>query len=112
MNAIMNVLAVILLITAIGTMMLMMYHMWQTTVSDARKEEKREFEQRVEAEVERRLANELTSIQYRVKIKQPQLINESDIDWGEKEDEYEREDVIRIHRGSGNRSSNRMVSGR
>lgn len=68
----------ILFLTAVS---LMMISSWETTVSDARKEDKRVFEERVEAEVERRFDNAINSAKYKVHYKPVVMVNESDIDW-------------------------------
>lgn len=68
----------ILFLTAVS---LMMISSWETTVSDARKEDKRVFEERVEAEVERRFDNAINSAEYKVHYKPVVMVNESDIDW-------------------------------
>lgn len=68
----------IIFLTAVS---LMMISSWETTVVDARKEDKRVFEERVEAEVERRFDNAINSAEYRVHYKPVVMVNESDIDW-------------------------------
>ena len=68
----------ILFLTAVS---LMMISSWETTVVDARKEDKRVFEEQVEAEVERRFDNAINSAEYRVHYKPVVMVNESDIDW-------------------------------
>lgn len=66
----------------------MMVESWNTVVRDARKEDKRIFDDCVESEVERRFDNTMDRTQFIVHFKNPRLINESDIDWGEQEERY------------------------
>ena len=68
----------IMFLVAVSTMML---SSWETTVVDARKEDKRTFEDRIEAEVERRFDNAINNAEYRGHYKPVIMVNESDIDW-------------------------------
>lgn len=67
---------------AIGSFMV---NSWNTFVIDARKEDKRVYERRIENEVERRVDEAIRSAEYRVHYRPIELINESDINWGEPE---------------------------
>lgn len=73
-----GLMVLVIFLTAVS---LMMISSWETTVVDARKEDKRVFEERVEAEVERRFDNAIKSAEYRVHYKPVVMVNESDIDW-------------------------------
>lgn len=77
----MEFLGLIVFITFLTAVSLMMISSWETTVVDARKEDKRVFEERVEAEVERRFDNAINNTVYRVHYKPVVMVNESDIDW-------------------------------
>lgn len=65
------------LLAAIAVLALLMINMWQTTVVDAREEEKRHYEQRVEAAAEEMFKN----AEYRVHYRPVVMENESDIKW-------------------------------
>lgn len=77
----MEFVGLMVLIIFMAAVSLMMIASWETTVVDARKEDKRVFEERVEAEVERRFDNAINSAEYRVHYKPVVMVNESDIDW-------------------------------
>lgn len=77
----MEFLGLIVFIIFLAAVSLMMISSWETTVVDARKEDKRVFEERVEAEVERRFDNAINNAKYKVHYKPVVMVNESDIDW-------------------------------
>ena len=77
----MVILGYLTLVAFFAAVSLMMISSWETVVVDARKEEKRCYEERVEAEVERRFNNAIHDAQYRVHYKPVVMVNESDIDW-------------------------------
>lgn len=77
----MEFVGLIIFIIFLVAVSLMMLSSWETTVVDARKEDKRVFEQRVEAEVERRFDNAIHNARYKVHYKPVVMVNESDIDW-------------------------------
>lgn len=74
-------LALAILIAFFVAVSSMMLKSWDTVVVDARKEEKRLYEARVEAEAERRFQEAIRNAKYRVHYKPIVLINESDIEW-------------------------------
>lgn len=74
-------LAWVILIAFFVAVSSMMLKSWDTVVVDARKEEKRLYEARVEAEAERRFQEAIRNVKYRVHYKPVVLINESDIEW-------------------------------
>ena len=77
----MEFVGLIVFIIFLSVVSLMMILSWETTVADARKEDKRVFEERVEAEVERRFNDAINNAEYKVHYKPVVMVNESDIDW-------------------------------